>query len=167
MGRLGEFKAMIQQGRLGFLVDEVMNGEHSFEPAFGSPERRPMEFRVTWGTKNIPQWANPAHDRFMAGLLRGWVTIDGLCYRSTCSGSLELRYFKDHTIRYTFGFEVDGDSYRYVGEKVNINLRNLPWSHTTCFGRLVLQETGQLVSTSVTHFRMRSLPRFLASIRLA
>lgn len=167
MGRLGQLKAMIQEGRFGFLIDEVMSGEHEFEPTFGSPEKRPMEFRVTWGSKHIPQWANPAHDRFMISDLQGSVTIDGLCYQSPCTGSLELRYFKDHTIRYTFGFKVDGKSYKYMGEKVNIHLRNLPGSHTTCFGRLILQETGQLVSTSVTYFRLRNLPRFMASFRLA
>lgn len=167
MGRLRELKAMIREGRFGFLINEVMTGEHAFAPAFGTPEKRPMEFRVTWGSKHIPQWANPSHDRFMVGDIRGSVTIDGLCSQSPCSGSLELRYFKDHTVRYTFSFEVDGKSYEYVGEKVNIHLRNLPWSHTTCFGRVVLQETGELVSTSVTHFRMRSLPRFMASFRLA
>lgn len=167
MGRLGLLKAMIQEGRFGFLVDEVMSGEHSFEPAFGSPEKRPMEFRVSWGSKQIRKWANPAHHRFLTSDLHGSVTVDGLCYHSPCSGSLELRYFKDQTVRYTFGFEVGGASYSYVGEKVNIRLRNLPWSHTTCFGRVVLQETGQLVSTSVTRFRVRSLPRFVASLRLA
>jgi hypothetical protein len=158
---------MIQEGRFGFLIDEVMSGEHAFEPAFGSPEKRPMEFRVTWGSKHIPLWANPAHDRFLIGDLRGWVTIDGLCLESPCSGSLELRYFKDRSVRYAFGFEVNGKLYRYVGEKVNILLRNLPWSHTTCFGRVVLQDTGELVSTSVTRFRVRTLPQFMASLRLA
>jgi len=167
VGRLAALKATIREGRIGFLVDEVMTGEHAFEPPFGSPEKRPMEFRVTWGTKHIPQGANPAHDRFMVYSLQGRVTIDGLCYRIPCSGSLALRYFRDHTIRYTFGFEVDGRSYKYTGEKRNIRLWNLPWSHTTCLGRVVLEETGEVVSTSVTYFRMRSLPRFMASIRLA
>ncbi len=167
MGRLEQFREMIREGRVGFLIDEEMRGEHEFEPPFGSPQKRPMGFRVSWGARHLPQWINPAGDRFLAGDLRGWVTIDGLCRENPCAGSLELRYFKDHTIRYTFGFEVDGEAYRYVGEKANIHLRNLPWSHTTCFGRLILQKTGQLVSTSVVHFRIRSLPRFVASLRLA
>ena len=167
MGRLGQLKSMIREGRVGFLIEEEMRGEHEFEPAFGSPKKRPMAFQVTWGPRHLLQWINPAHDRFMVGDLQGSVTIDGLCYETPCTGCLELRYFKDHTVRYTFGFQVDGESYEYVGEKVNIHLRNLPWSHTTCFGRLTLQKTGELVSTSVTHFRIRSLPRFMASLRLA
>jgi hypothetical protein len=103
----------------------------------------------------------------MVGELEGTVTIDGLCDQTPCTGSLELRYLKEHKIRYSFGFKVDGKAYRYVGEKVDIQLWNLPRSHTTCFGRLFLLGTGELVSTSVTHFRIRSLPRFLASARLA
>jgi len=165
--RLAEFRAMIAEGRLGFRIDEVMSGEHEFDPQFGSPEKRPMEFRVTWGPRHILQWGNPAHPRFMVGELEGTVTIDGLCYHTPCTGSLELRYFKDRTIRYTFGFEQNHQSYTYIGEKVNIHLWNLPRSHTTCFGRLILARTGKLVSTSVTYFRLRSLPRFVASVRLA
>ncbi len=167
MGRLAALKAMVREGRIGFLVDEVMTGTHSFEPSFGSPEQRPMEFRVTWGAKHLPQRASPTNDRFMVYDLEGSVTIDGLCFRKPCRGSLALRYFKDHTIRYTFWFEVDGRPYKYLGEKRNIHLWNLPRSHTTCFGRLILEETGEVVSTSVTRFRMRSLPGFMASIRLA
>ncbi len=167
MRRMAALKAMIQEGRVGFLIDEVMSGEHAFEPRFGPPEKRPMEFRVTWGAKHFSQWANPAHERFMVYDLQGSVTVDGLCYRIPCKGSLALRYFEDNTVRYSFGFQVDGRSYKYLGEKRNIRLWNLPWSHTTCFGRLVLEATGEVVSTSVTHFRMQSLPRFMASIRPA
>ena len=167
MGRLAEIKKMIDERRIGFRMDEIMIGEHEFDPKFGSPGKRPMEFRVTWGPKRLLQWANPASDRFMVGELEGTVTIDGLCDQTPCTGSLELRYLKEHKIRYSFGFKVDGRSYRYVGEKANIRLWNLPRSHTTCFGRLFLLGTGELVSTSVTHFRIRSLPRFLASARLA
>jgi hypothetical protein len=158
---------MIEEGRLGFLMDEEMSGEHEFEPGFGCPGKRPMAFRVTWGPRHVLEWVNPGQDRFLVGDLQGRVTVDGLCDETPCRGSLELRYFKDHSIRYTFGFEVDGRSFQYVGEKVNIHLRNLPWSHTTCFGRLILRETGQLVSTSVVRFRLRSLPLFMASMRLA
>jgi len=167
LGRLAEIKKMIDERRIGFRIDEVMIGEHEFDPKFGSPGKRPMEFRVTWGPKRLLQWANPASHRFMVGELEGTVTIDGLCDQTPCRGSLELRYLEEHKIRYCFGFKVDGQSYRYVGEKVDIRLWNLPRSHSTCFGRLFLLGTGELVSTSVTHFRIRSLPRFLASARLA
>lgn len=167
MGRLAELKTMIEEGRIGFRMDEVMIGEHEFDPKFGSPGKRPMEFRVTWGPKHVLRWANPAHHGFMVGELEGTVTIDGLCDHTPCTGSLELRYLKEHKIRYSFGFKEGGQSYRYLGEKVDIHLWNLPRSHTTCFGRLFLLGTGELVSTSVTHFRIRSLPRFLASVRLA
>lgn len=167
MRGLEEFRAMIGEGRVGFRIDEAMIGEHEFEPKFGSPEKRPMEFRVTWGPRHISQWANPAHRRFMVSELEGVVTIDGLCHHTPCTGSLELRYLKDHSIRYTFGFKEGSQSYKYIGEKINIRLWNLPRSHTTCFGRLILASTGELVSTSVTYFRLRSLLRFIASARPA
>ena len=167
MPGLAEFRTMIAEGRVGFRIDEAMIGEHAFEPKFGSTEKRPMEFRVTWGPRHILHWANPAHHRFMVGELEGMVTIDGLCYHTPCTGSLELRYLRDHAIRYSFGFKQGNHSYTYIGEKTNIHLWNLPRSHTTCFGRLILASTGELVSTSVTHFRLRSLLRFIASVRPA
>ena len=167
MGRIADLKKMISEGRIGFTMDEVMTGTHRFEPKFGPPGRRPMEFRVTWGPKNITDWMNPAGDKFMLNDMEGTVTIDGLCDAAPCKGSLALRYFKDQTIRYSFDFDVDDVAYSYVGEKVNILPWNLAWSHTTCFGRLTKKETGELVSISVTYFRMRTSLSFMASMKLA
>ena len=166
MGRIADTKKMVAEGRIGFRMDEVMTGLHEFEPKFGEPGKRPMEFRVTWGPRHIAEWANPAGERFMINDMQGTVTIDGLCYFAPCTGSLELRYFKDRTIRYSFEFNEGGETYRYVGEKVHIYPWNLFWSHTTCFGRLTKKDTGELVSTSVTHFRFRTAPAFMASMRL-
>lgn len=148
-------------------MNEIMSGEHEFEASFGEPGKRPMEFRARWGTDNLGQWVDPFGEGFLVSDLNGVVTIDGLCEGAPCTGSLELRYFKDQTIRYTFEFEVDGVPYRYVGEKVCIKPWNLVWSHTTCFGRLVNRETGELISTSVIHFRFRRIFGFLASARLS
>jgi len=167
MGRLAQIRQMVSQGRVGFAMDEVMTGTHEFEPRFGPPGKRPMEFRVTWGPKHLGEWLKPSGGRFMLNDMEGTVTVDGLCYFAPCSGSLALRYFQDQTIRYAFSFEVDGAPYQYVGEKVHIYPWNLVWSHTTCFGRITRQETGELVSTSVTHFRFRTALEFAASMRLA
>jgi hypothetical protein len=167
MGRLAQIKRMVSEGRVGFAMDEVMTGTHEFEPKFGPPGKRKMEFRVTWGPKRLDEWINPSGERFLLNDMEGTVTVDGLCYFTPCRGNLALRYFKDHTIRYTFEFAVDDDEYLYVGEKVHIYPWNLLWSHTTCFGRITKKETGELVSTSVTHFRLRTSLDFMASMRLA
>jgi len=153
-------------GHWGFHMLEEMKGQHEFEPAFGNGGKRPMVFRATWGTDEIGAWADPRSDEFLVNDLDGTVTIDGLCHEAPCKGTLALRYFKDFTIRYTFDFQVDGTAYRYVGEKMDIKPWNLVWSHTKCFGRLIKRDTGELVSTSLTHFRFRSVPRFLASLRV-
>jgi len=166
MGRLAQFKKMVSESRLGFEIDEVMTGRHEFEPGFGEPGYRPMEFRVTWGHSHLSKWLNPRNGEFLNGPLRGKVTIGGLCVDAPCEGTLQLRYFTDHKIRYAFEFRSMGKDYSFVGEKVNIQLWNLPVSHTTCMGRLTESKTGKLVSTSVTHFRFLSAPAFLASMRL-
>lgn len=167
MGRISDFVEMVTEGRLGFLMDEVMSGKHEFEPGSGPEGRHPFEFRVTWGPKEITSWLNPLGNGFFTHGLEGKVTVGGLCEAAPCKGSMEVRYFKDHKIRYTFDFNVNGTDYHYVGEKVNIKPWNLPASHTTCFGVLTESETAKLVSRSVTHFRMRTIPAFLASFRLA
>jgi hypothetical protein len=162
---MGDVMQRLKDG-VGFKIDEVMSGEHQLEAAFGAPKPQPLEFRVTWGTTNLARWVMPGSAEFMTSPLEGTITAGGLCHEAPCKGTLELRYFDEHKIRYAFEFEVSGKRYGFVGEKVNIWPWNLPYSHTTCFGRLTEVETGKLVSTSVTHFRAVSAPAFLLSFRL-
>ena len=165
MGRLGDVVHRLREG-VGFRMDEVMTGEHEFEPGLGPPGRSPLEFRVSWGAKNLARWLSPQSGEFMRGPLEGTLTAGGLCQAAPCKGTLELRYFDEHKIRYAFEFEAQGRRYRFVGEKVNIWPWNLQVSHTTCFGRITEADSGRLVSTSVTHFRLTSAPRFLLSFRV-
>ncbi len=167
MSRFSKTLEYLRAGRLGFLIDETMSGVHEFEPGFGPPGIHPMEFKVTWGARNLVEMLNPKGAQFMTVGLEGTVTIDGLCEAAPCNGKLELKYFDERKIRYTFTFTVDDKEYRYVGEKVNIRPWNLPVSHTTCFGTVTEVETGRLVSKSVTHFHIRTVPEFAASLRWA
>ncbi len=167
MRRFRDMKAMIRDRRLGFATDEVMTGYHRFEPGLGPEGELPFEFRVTWGPPNLFRWLDPADEQFMQHHLAGTVTVGGWAEDIPCEGSLELLYFTEHRIRYAFTFEHGDTAYRFVGEKVNIKPWNLPVSHTTCFGRMTELDSGKLVSTSVTHFRMRTLPAFLLSFRFA
>ena len=152
-------------GRLGFRIDEVMSGTHEFEAGFGPAGKLPMSFRVTWGPDDIRTWINPGSGEFLTQPLEGTVTVGGLCKDAPCKGRLELRYFDEHALRYTFEFLGCGVRYEYVGEKVNIRPWNLPISHTTCYGRLTEADTGRLVSRSVTHFRLHTAPAFVGSFR--
>ena len=95
-----------------------------------------------------------------------WNKYSGLCEKVACKGTLELRYFDQHRLIYTLDFDAAGKRYRFVGEKVNIWPWNLLTSHTTCFGRLIEQDSGKLVSTSVTYFHLVRAPEFAASFRL-
>ncbi|HPQ67537.1 MAG TPA: hypothetical protein PKW95_00320 [bacterium] len=167
MGRIGDLKRMVKERRVGFVMDEVMTGDHEFEPEFGEPGRRPMSFRSTWGPRRLSEWLNPLGDKFLWQELTGAITVDGLCENAPATGSLELKYFTEHILRYKLNFSVDGTAYEFVGEKVNIRPWNLPVSHTTCYGVLTEVETGRLVSKSVTHFRLKTAPAFLASFRFA
>lgn len=158
--------ATLSGGRLGYRMDEVMSGFHEFTPGEGPPGRHPMEFRVTWAAPDLRRAFRPGSEDFLVHDLAGEVTVGGLTEGAPCHGTLELRYFRDQSIRYTFDFRVAERDYHFVGEKVNILPWNLAWSHTTCFGRLTDAATGKLVSSSVTFFRLRTTPQFLASFRL-
>ena len=166
MSGISEFMDDAKSRRMGFSMREVMTGHHEFEPGFGPPGKRPMEFRVNWGTDNVLRWTDPDHERFLVNDMEGVIDIAGLCESAPCAGSLELRYFKDASLRYILDFAVDGQDYHYVGDKLHLRPWNLYWTHTTCFGRLTKADTKELVSTSLTHFRWRTVPAFVASFRL-
>lgn len=148
---------------LGFTIDETMTGwhEHVNEPGL----RLPFEFRVTWGTESVRDLL--ALKRGVRMGLYGTVDAAELATGKRCMGTLQLRYLVDASIKYVFMFEGDdGNVYEYHGRKVNIKPWNLFTSHTTCFGTVTRMETGELISRGVTHFRLRSLPGMLASLRL-
>jgi hypothetical protein len=166
-GRIQSIVNMLSEGRVGFRMNEVMSGEHVFAPGCGPDGRHRMQFDVAWGPRDLKRFLNPLDDGFMLSELDGTVSISFLCQDAPCHGSLALRYFSDRTLRYDFEFDAQGRRHRFVGEKVNIWPWNLPYSHTTCFGTVVEVDTGKLVSRSVTHFRLHTLPAFVASLRLA
>ncbi len=143
-----------------------MTGTHEFEPGFGDPGQKFMEFRGVWGPKHLTEFVNPVSGRFCYNDMTGTVTIEGLCENAPFVGSLELLYFSEAKIRYTFTFEANGTEYLYVGEKINLRPWNLHRTHTTCFGTLSERDTGRLVSKSVTYFKFRTAPASLASARL-
>jgi hypothetical protein len=163
---LHEIREKWREGRLGFKMDEVMTGAHWFEPGCGPEGSHPFEFRVTWGTANVAAWMDPA-SRGFHNELKGTVTAAGLCDAAPCQGTLDLRYFDEHKIRYAFRFEAGGKRYDFVGEKMNIRPWNLPYSHTTCFGTIKEADTGKLVSRTLAHFKILDAPAFVRSLRWA
>ncbi len=167
MSRIIENLKLLVAGRLGFSIDETMSGYHEFEPGFGPPGEQPLEFRVTWGTRDFLDWVNRHGRRLPTQDLHGVISVGGLCENAPCHGTLELMYFDKKKIRYTLNFVVDDKPYRFIGEKVNIRPWNLPVSHTTCYGTLTEAETNRLVSRSVTYFHIKTMPEFAGSLRLA
>lgn len=167
MGRLGDLMSMLAERRLGFQADEVMTGTHQFEPEHGEAGEKFMEFRGSWGPKHLSEFINPLGGKFLYNDLHGYVDIEGLCENTPMTGSLELLYFTEAKIRYTFEFEVDGKEYLYIGEKRDIRPWNLHRTHTTCYGTLSEKLTGRVVSRSITYFRLSTAPKFMLSFRLA
>lgn len=170
MERLENFANMLTSlsngafGNLGFQMEEVMSGEHEFVQ--GKKGKLPMEFKVVWGAESLTDWANPFNEDFMCNTLEGTVTVGGLCENAPCTGRLELKYFTEQKIRYTFDFEVDGEEYQFIGEKRDIYPWNLPYSHTCCFGELRKAGSDKVISNSITHFHWDTLPQFLGSFEL-
>ena len=122
--------------RVGFRIDEVMSGEHEFEPGCGPPGRRPMEYRLTWGPESIRAWLRPSDEKFLWQEARGDISVDGLCTAAPCAGTLALRYLSDRRLVYTLDFEAEGVGYRYVRRKGQHSpmepadiAHDLLWSH--------------------------------------
>lgn len=151
---------------LGFRMQEEMTGWHEFLPGEGPGGRLPFSFQVTWGIEDLGQalqW-NQGRPHLLVPL-QGTVHPGGLCAEAPCQGTLDLRYLVDRRLIYDFTFPCEGRTFHYVGQKVNVLPHNLPVSHTTCFGTLTDADSGRLLSRGVTHFRLRTLPSFLASFR--
>lgn len=168
MNRLDSLRRMIRERRVGFAMDEVMQGTHHFVNDAGPPGEHPLIFRVTWGARHLGPWLNPFGSNFMQNFLEGTVTAGGLVEDAPCSGTLHLLYFTESKIRYTFDFKSgDGRPLRYVGEKVDIRPWNLHRTHTTCYGTITDLEADRAVSKSIVYFDLKSMPSFAASFRLA
>jgi len=169
MGRIQELVAMLGQGRVGFRLRETMKGTHTFLRDFppgkvSAGTELPFAFDVSWGHDRLTSYLRPGGE-FMRATMKGTVTAGGLCLEAPLSGTLELRYLQDATIRYVFEFEAHGQVMTYQGEKRDIRPWNLHRTHTTCYGRVTQRDVGPL-SESVVHFDLGRLPGLLASFRL-
>lgn len=157
---------------LGFRFDETMTGFHVFDPGYSvtgeelPAGKRFMEFKITWGPDNILKWLNPLGEGFMTQPLEGYMTIEGLCDRCPCKGTLTLAYHRGE-ICYDITFEHDDRLYRYIGKKTNIRPWNLPISHTTCRGTTTLKTIFRdwEVSESIVYFKFSTMWKFLTSFR--
>jgi len=166
--RWTDFRKMLTQQRLGFEAEEIMRGTHRFAPGAGAEGEHPFEFRVRWGARHLLPWLNPLGPDFMSNWLEGTVLVGGLVDEAACRGTLDLRYFQEGKIRYTFDFkDADGKPYRYVGEKRDIRPWNLHRTHTTCYGSITDLGSNQVVSESVAYFELKLLVDFLRTFHLA
>lgn len=172
MSRWQDLLSMLSERRVGFLVDETMAGTHRFLVDFDpggikAGDELPLAFEATWGHPQLERFANPLSQDFLFNVLTGSVSAGGLCEATPIKGTLELRYFKDSTIRYTFEFEAHGLPLRYVGVKRGIRPWNLHRTHTTCYGTITDLSTDTPLSDSVVHFDLKLLASLAASLRLA
>lgn len=147
----------------GFKMKETMTGTHKF--LFFDGSALFMEFNVEWGPKDITKWVNPLSPYFLSQELEGTITIEGLCHEERCWGVLKLEYWKGR-LEYSIFFSVDGILYEYIGVKEGMRPWNLHETHTTCYGKLKNQYTGEYVSESITHFDLKDIPKMIKSFRL-
>ena len=115
---------MLRERRVGFMLDEVMTGTHHFVNKSGPAGEHPMSFRVTWGTRHLASYINPFNPGFMSNWLEGTVTVGGLVTDAPCRGTLDLAYFTEAKIRYTFDFLHPGGD-PFEGDPRYILKRNL------------------------------------------
>ncbi len=152
---------------VGFKMDEIMIGTHTFSNGSFDGRELPLNFSLTWGNGNLVKFLNPGSDEFLVSSARGFITVGGLANKADCEGYLKLMYFTERKIRYELDFKGDdGKSYRYMGEKVNIWPWNLHRTHVTCYGTITDTATGKIISSSIVYFPLREMYDFLMSLRL-
>ncbi len=171
MGRTGDFFEMLKQRRIGFKADETMKGTHRFlvdlpESKVKAGDELPFFFKITWGNQGLASFLNPLSDQHGSAPMEGLVTAGGITGEAPLTGAMELRYFKDATIRYTFTFPARGRRWGFAGEKSGIRPWNLHRSHTLLRGTLTDLESEKDVSEVEVYFQLRQLRRFLTSFRL-
>lgn len=172
MGRAGELLAMLRERRVGFKADEQMKGSHRFlvdlpRTKVRAGDELPFSFKITWGNPRLLNFLNPLSQEHGVAPLEGWVRIGGLVGEAPIRGAMELRYLKDATIRYSFEFATGGQRYRFSGKKQDIRPWNLHRTHTLCHGVLTDLTDDQQLSEVTVRFGLRTMPKFLASFRLA
>lgn len=172
MGRTRDLLEMLKQRRVGFKADELMKGSHTYRvdlprARVKAGDTLPFFFKVSWGNAELASFLNPLSHQHGTAAMEGWVTAGGITGEAPLTGSMELRYLKDATIRYSFEFAAQGTRWRFAGEKRGIRPWNLHRTHTLCTGTLSDLETGEVVSEVTVKFQLRQMYRFLASFRLA
>jgi len=153
--------------KVGFTIDETMSGTHHFVGRGYPKGDFPFHFTLTWGGDDLLAFINPlSGQRFCTGEAKGTVTVGRFIDEAECRGTIELRYFTEAKIRYSFEFSKGRKKYHYVGEKIDIRPWNLHRTHTTCYGTLYEVKSGKEVSRSITYFKLNTLVPFLMSFRL-
>ncbi len=150
-------------------ITETMRGTHHFvDPELGEATDRLFYFTIDWGGSPL-EVLNPISSRFLLFEAEGVILVEGLTpAEAPCRGTLTLDYFGGQRLRYELDFEVEGENYFYVGEKVDVDLRKpllLIKTHTTCYGTL-RRGDGTIVSKSVAHFEPEAILPFIKSVRL-
>lgn len=173
MSRFQELLRSLAPSSLGFRIEERMSGSHRYRrdfPAGGvaAGEERPLELHARWGHPRLLGFLSPASGEFLTARLEGSLDAGGLCQAAPISGTLELRYFVDATIRYRFELDgADGARYRFLGEKSEIRPWNLHRTHTLCRGTIARADADAEVLSDVSvRFDLGQLPAFLTSFRL-
>lgn len=165
--KLQDFSQMLEGmayasiGELGFRLDEKMSG--SYQWADKPDQSLDMTVHLNWGADSLLTWLNPMKEDFMTNYLEGTVSIEGLCESVACYGKLELLYFKEQKVRYSFDFEVDEQVYTFIGEKQDIYPWNLAWLNTPCEGEIRLLGDLEVVANATINFQFKDLPKLLKS----
>lgn len=152
-----------------FSITETMKGDHHFvDPTIGSASDRLFYFRIEWQGA-IPDSFDPRSTEFLIFDAQGVIFVSGLTAGELpCAGSLRLDYVRSKSLRYELDFDVDGEAYHYVGEKLDVNLLKpllLIKTHTTCYGTLTRSD-GSIISRSIAHFEPETALPFILSLRV-
>jgi len=84
--------------------------------------------------------------------------------QATLSGTLFMDPFFAKRLTYDFEFSMDGEKYRFVGDKT-IKFLDFARTMTTLKGHI--ERRGERFADVESHFHLRELPKFLLSFRIS
>ncbi len=140
-----------------FFMDETMYGRYRM--ISGDHREGRLDFTVRFGSDD---WAETL--RTKKTVLTGTVDMDGFATKQPLEGYLLIDLFGDKILVYDFTFHSDDGKLMHFFGKKYVRYLNIPKTMTTLYG--VVEQENIPIAEVESHFRLRTLPAFLASFRV-
>jgi len=140
-----------------FFMNETMYGRYRLIGQDHKEGR--LDFDARFGSDNWEEMV-----RTKKTVLTGYVNMDGFATNQPLNGYLMIDLLGDKVLVYDFTFRSDTGKLMHFYGKKDVRYLNLPKTMTTLYG--VVEQENIPIAEVESHFRFRTLPAFLLSLRV-